>query len=271
MAQRILNKPKLVLRIRALIVLIKNYSIGSKYKKKTFQTTENVCSNNPFRKTRGVKRVETRIIKIFFINVYRIEPEQSADDEILSGSWLNTSGEHLSPATLTATLDAADRELPAIDGAPLDNEADEREIRDVSGEESDTDSVIPAAYRVYINCSHKETYSCALPAIFSPDPIIPAAYRIYNNCLYKETYSCAPPATLTPESSLIVTKFCTSSSHTTVRGLDSVAARKLLCTLLDMLKRTFSSSANSEDFFFLQNRPCILRDLLTLSQLWVAT
>jgi hypothetical protein len=48
-------------------------------------------------------------------------------------------------------------------------------------------------------------------------------------------------------SDLLPVKFCHSSSHTPVRGIDSVTSDELLRTLLNLLQSNFASVTNSDD------------------------
>ncbi len=66
---------------------------------------------------------------------------------------------------------------------------------------------------------------------------------------YKETYTVAMPAYLAPNSPLRNFTFSTSSSHTTTIGMDCLASKELLCALVNKLKCTFATSANTEDIF----------------------
>jgi hypothetical protein len=64
---------------------------------------------------------------------------------------------------------------------------------------------------------------------------------------YNETYSVAMPAFLAPNAPLRNFKFKTNSSHTTTTGMDSLASKELLSSLIEKLKCTFATYANSED------------------------
>ncbi len=66
---------------------------------------------------------------------------------------------------------------------------------------------------------------------------------------YSEHYSVAMPAFLAPNAPLRNFKFKANSSHTTTRGMDCVASKELLGSLIDKLKCTFATSANTEDIF----------------------
>ena len=64
---------------------------------------------------------------------------------------------------------------------------------------------------------------------------------------FTDTYTVAFPHSLIPGSMLIPTKFFLRSSHTTLRGFDSVATNELLRALFDHLQCTFATVANSSD------------------------
>jgi hypothetical protein len=64
---------------------------------------------------------------------------------------------------------------------------------------------------------------------------------------YNEHYSVALPAYRSSSAPLRNFKFKTSSSHTTTPGMDCVASKELLSTLIEKLKCTFATYANSED------------------------
>jgi hypothetical protein len=64
---------------------------------------------------------------------------------------------------------------------------------------------------------------------------------------FTDMYTVAFPCSLAPGSQLVPFKFKVSSSHTTVRGLDSVASNELVRTLLDLLQCNFATVANSEE------------------------
>ena len=64
---------------------------------------------------------------------------------------------------------------------------------------------------------------------------------------FTDFYTVALPQTLDTTSDLLPVKFCHSSSHTTVRGIDSVTSDELLRTLLNLLQSNFASVANSDD------------------------
>jgi len=64
---------------------------------------------------------------------------------------------------------------------------------------------------------------------------------------YSEHYSVAMPAYLSTSAPLRNFKFKTNSSHTTTPGMDCVASKELLSTLIEKLKCTFATYANSED------------------------
>ncbi len=64
---------------------------------------------------------------------------------------------------------------------------------------------------------------------------------------FMDFYIVALPQTLTTSSILTPVNFGHSSSHTTVRGVDSVASDELLRTLLDLLQNNFASVANSDE------------------------
>ncbi len=66
---------------------------------------------------------------------------------------------------------------------------------------------------------------------------------------YSEHYTVAMPAYLAPNSPLRNFKFKTDSSHTTTIGMDCTASKELLCALIDKLKCTFATSANTEEIF----------------------
>jgi hypothetical protein len=66
---------------------------------------------------------------------------------------------------------------------------------------------------------------------------------------FTDFYTVALPSSLEPGSTLVPTKFHTSSSHTTTRGFDSVATNELLRTLVDLLQSKFATVANSDDLF----------------------
>jgi hypothetical protein len=67
---------------------------------------------------------------------------------------------------------------------------------------------------------------------------------------YSETYSVAMPSSLAPSAQLTTVKFSANSSHTTTRGMVSEASYELLHSLITLLKCTFATSANPEDFSF---------------------
>jgi hypothetical protein len=64
---------------------------------------------------------------------------------------------------------------------------------------------------------------------------------------FTDFYTVALPQSLSTSSILTPVKFCHSSSHTTVRGVDSVTSDELLRTLLDLLQTNFASVANSDE------------------------
>jgi hypothetical protein len=64
---------------------------------------------------------------------------------------------------------------------------------------------------------------------------------------FTDFYTVALPQTLDTQSVLTPVKFCHSSSHTTVRGVDSVTSDELLRTLLNLLQNNFASVANSDE------------------------
>jgi hypothetical protein len=64
---------------------------------------------------------------------------------------------------------------------------------------------------------------------------------------FTDMYTVALPCSLSPGSMLVPFKFKVGSSHTTVRGLDSVASNELVRTLLDLLQCNFATVANSEE------------------------
>ncbi len=64
---------------------------------------------------------------------------------------------------------------------------------------------------------------------------------------FTDFYTVALPQTLDTNSDLTPVKFCHSSSHTTVRGIDSVTSDELLRTLLNLLQSNFASVANSDE------------------------
>jgi hypothetical protein len=64
---------------------------------------------------------------------------------------------------------------------------------------------------------------------------------------FTDFYTVALPQSLSTSSTLTPVKFCHSSSHTTVRGVDSVTSDELLRTLLDLLQTNFASVANSDE------------------------
>jgi hypothetical protein len=66
---------------------------------------------------------------------------------------------------------------------------------------------------------------------------------------YNEYYTVAMPAFLAPHSPLRNFKFKTNSSHTTTIGMDCVASNELLSALINKLKCTYATSANTEDIF----------------------
>ncbi len=66
---------------------------------------------------------------------------------------------------------------------------------------------------------------------------------------FTDFYTVALPSSLEPGSTLVPTKFHTSSSHTTTRGFDSEATNELLRTLVDLLQSKFATVANSDDLF----------------------
>jgi hypothetical protein len=65
---------------------------------------------------------------------------------------------------------------------------------------------------------------------------------------YDEIYSVAMSAFLAPNAPLRNFKFKTNSSHTTTTtGMDSLASKELLGSLIEKLKCTFATTANSKD------------------------
>jgi hypothetical protein len=66
---------------------------------------------------------------------------------------------------------------------------------------------------------------------------------------YSEHYTVAMPAYLAPSAPLRNFKFKTDSSHTTTIGMDCVASNELLYPLINTLKCTFPTTANTEEIF----------------------
>jgi hypothetical protein len=66
---------------------------------------------------------------------------------------------------------------------------------------------------------------------------------------FSEYYTVAMPAFLAPTAPLRNFKFKTDSSHTTTIGMDCVASNELLYALINTLKCTFATTANTEDIF----------------------
>jgi hypothetical protein len=66
---------------------------------------------------------------------------------------------------------------------------------------------------------------------------------------YNEHYSVAMPSFLAPNAPLRNFKFKSNSSHTTTRGMDCVASKELLSSLISKLKCTFATYANTEEIF----------------------
>jgi hypothetical protein len=64
---------------------------------------------------------------------------------------------------------------------------------------------------------------------------------------FTDMYTVALPCSLAPGSMLVPFKFKVGSSHTTVRGLDSVASNELVRTLLDLLQCNFATVTNLEE------------------------
>jgi hypothetical protein len=72
---------------------------------------------------------------------------------------------------------------------------------------------------------------------------------------FSDTYIVAFPSSLLPNSPLVPTKFFTSSSHTTIRGFDSMATNKLLRTLFDHLQCKFATVANPDELLIEEPAP----------------
>jgi len=72
---------------------------------------------------------------------------------------------------------------------------------------------------------------------------------------FSDIYTVALPHNLFPGSPLVPFKFKNSSSHTTLRGMDSEASYELVRTLLDVLQCNFATVANSEELFSAEPAP----------------
>jgi hypothetical protein len=72
---------------------------------------------------------------------------------------------------------------------------------------------------------------------------------------FSDTYTVAFPSSLLPDSPLVPTKFFTSSSHTTIRGFDSMATNELLRTLFDHLQCKFATVANPDELLIEEPAP----------------